>query len=460
MSVLKRTLWMALMVALTLPLMSSQALAGCGCDHPPPAFAPVMPAFGSPGTEIVLNSEKGRLRSGATYEVRFSSTKGGWPATAKGIAISRDAVAVNVPAGLFSGPATVTILDSKNGDHVFDSSLFTAMTLPRRLPAGDSIVSLNKFVAPVTADGTLLIPVDLQDIVEATQFAVAISNAPIRFTPEDVIFYNDQGVDLTLFTLAVENPTERQWGSYYGWDVDEDAGIVGTVYDTKVSGSPDEAQSDMLTYWRHEFITYEQAHLPGGTHEVSVDGVHPDGTYHVNHNQLVLAIRGTLNGQPLAPGSMTLDIVVTTVMSENPIEPEVMAEKVYGAEVYTEVNSGTSAYVEALSGETESIEIAAADEPEPMMSMSMMEMASEATITLAEASYNKKHGVTVHVTTSDGQPLSEAPKLSVIGVVQDLMMSWDSADGRYEYQSQTSSSLKGVAVVVTTSGGQKVQGTL
>ena len=146
MSDLKRTLWVALLVALTLPLMSSQALAGCGCDHPPPAFAPVMPAFASPGTEIVLNTDNGRLKSGASYEVRFASTRGGWPITAKGVAISRDAVAVNMPAGLFSGPATVTILDSKNGNHVFDSSLFTAMTLPRRLPAGDAIVALDRFV--------------------------------------------------------------------------------------------------------------------------------------------------------------------------------------------------------------------------------------------------------------------------------------------------------------------------
>ena len=182
MSALKRTLWIALMVALTLPLMSSQALAGCGCDHPPPAFAPVMPAFGSPGTEIILNSDRGRLRSGASYEVRFVSSNSFWPISAKGIAISRDAVAVNVPAGLFSGPTAITIVDSKNGDHVFDSSLFTAMTLPRRLPAGDAIVALNGFVAPVTADGTLLIPVDLQDIVEGSQFAFAVSNSPIRFS--------------------------------------------------------------------------------------------------------------------------------------------------------------------------------------------------------------------------------------------------------------------------------------
>ena len=315
----------------------------------------------------------------------------------------------------------------------------------------------------MTADGTLLIPVDLQDVVEATQFALAISNAPLRFTPDDVVFYNDQGVDLTLFTLAVENPTERQWGSYYGWDVDQDSGIVGTVYDTKVGQSPDPAvQSDMLTYWRHEFVTYEQAHLPGGTHEVNVDGVHPDGTYHVNHNQLVLAIRGTLDGTPLAPGSMTLDLVVTTAVSPHPIEPEVMAEKVYGAEVYTESNSGTSAYVEAIQGETESIALTADAESDPMMSYSMdlQRTAAEAAITLSEASYSRKHGVTVHVATADGNPLATAPKLSVIGVVQDLAMTWDGIDRRYEYTSAASTSLKGATVVVTTTGGQKVQGTL
>ena len=51
------------MIALRLPLLrralaaaatavwiaASPAWAGCGCDHPPPAWAQVMPPFGSPG---------------------------------------------------------------------------------------------------------------------------------------------------------------------------------------------------------------------------------------------------------------------------------------------------------------------------------------------------------------------------------------------------------------------------
>ena len=69
----------------------------------------------------------------------------------------------------------------------------------------------------VSAGGVLYLNLDLQDVQDPTQFGFLISDTPLRFGVDDVVFYNADGVDLTIFDLAVEDPTERQWGSYFGW---------------------------------------------------------------------------------------------------------------------------------------------------------------------------------------------------------------------------------------------------
>jgi hypothetical protein len=91
--------------------------------------------------------------------------------------------------------------------------------------------------------------------------------------------------------------------------------------------------SDLLTYWRHEFVTYTQAHQPGASHEVR-GGLHPDGTVHVNHGHLILAIRGMLRStrypddptkmSPLSPGRVAVTVEMLGVPAEAPIEPDTM----------------------------------------------------------------------------------------------------------------------------------------
>ena len=181
--------------------------------------------------------------------------------------------------------------------------------------------------------GTLLIPIDVSQVLEPTQFAFILRDLAYTFEPEDVVIYNADGVDLTLFTLDVEDATQRQWGSYYGWDVEDDTNLVGTVYDRKVKKSKKmETESDVFTYWRHEFHTYWQAHQPGGTHEVSEDGFHlADGTVHIDHDHLVIAISGLkLDGkhpedlsraEPLYGGSKELDVAMVAIQAWNPLEP-------------------------------------------------------------------------------------------------------------------------------------------
>ena len=59
----------------------------------------------------------------------------------------------------------------------------------------------------------------------------------------------------------------------------------------------DTVMSDVLGYWRHEFATYKQQHQQ--LHDFALDqdpNWHMDGTYHVNHDKIVVAINAKTNG--------------------------------------------------------------------------------------------------------------------------------------------------------------------
>lgn len=334
-----------LVLGLTTSLVAPPAQAGCGCDHPAPAWAPVMPAFAFPGGKIRIDGNGTSFKKSATYTVEFQRPLA--PLKVTVTAKNTRSIDVVVPAGLPAGPLSVRVT-GKGFDKTYGKELFTALPLPRQIPAGDAIVAVNDYLGAVAQDGTLLIPFDLTQIADAEQFALVMTNLPLRFTPEDVIFYNKHGVDLTLFTMDVADPTEREWGSYYGWDVETDAGLVQTIYDHKVMGNmASGAESDVLTYWRHEFHTYNTAHMAGGSHVVDANGYHKDGTFHIDHDYLILAVDTA--GQ-LKPGVRLFDLLVTTAVTETPIEPDAMASRLDESQAYVEQSGAFTDLVTMFSG--------------------------------------------------------------------------------------------------------------
>lgn len=359
----------ALIFATAAPPFVRPATAGCGCDHPPPAYQPVMPSFGAPGKTIRIFAEGSRFRVFGNYRVTFTSV----PASLTGVlnpsvtvaALRGDSIQVKVPSNLKVGPISLRVT-GPGYDKTYSPDLFTALPLPRKLPTGDASILIKTLAGAVTTDGTLLIPVDLSDILDPTQFAFMLTNLPLAYGPDDVVFYNRDGVDLTLFTLNVDDPTSRQWGSYYGWQVEDDASMSNLVYDNKVVLSPrPDAQSDLLTYWRHEFYTYKTAHGSGGTHYVDANGYHRDGTLHIDHGMLVLAIDGKLRDanapndaskmKPLAPGARSVDLLVTAAITNDPIEPSVMAARAQASPAYSESLAFLNERLAGLTGQTGSV---------------------------------------------------------------------------------------------------------
>ncbi len=316
---------------------ATPAWSGCGCDHPPPEWAPVMPPFASPGKTLMLHAPSPDFVVGETYTVAFGSD-----AVVEVVADSVALLEVRMPDGVDPGPVEIRV-QGPGFDHTYASSLFTALSPAVLIPPQNGAWHLKNFSGAVTEDNTLLLPLNLSQVSEATQFALQLGKLRLAFGAEDIVFYNSDGVDLTLFTLEVSDPTQRTWGSYYGWDVKRDGNIMGTVYEKKKKKSKQLASlSDLVTYWRHEFYTYRAAHAVGGTHEVGPNGYHIAlGTLHIDHDHLVLGIYGgerdalllddDTKQKVLRPGKRTLDVYFSLVQSEHPIEPQEMEDALSAA---------------------------------------------------------------------------------------------------------------------------------
>lgn len=306
---------LGMLIASLVPL---SAQAGCGCDHPPPAWSVVMPPFASPGKTVTIFAADGAFTPGASYVVKFGSP------SLTVVATMADRLEVVAPDGMSLGPVEIEV-QGAGYDHKYGRSDFTALPHPRAIPEVGGHFGVEDYAAAVGEDGTLYLPLDLSDARSAMQFAMGLVDTPLRYSHDEVILYNADGVDLTLFTLNVDASSERQWGSYFGWEVEEDSGLPGLVFRGQRAVPPETAFSDVFTYWRHEFDTYAAAHAPGGSHEVDDNGLHPDGSVHVDHDNVVIAIRGLEDGAPLGPGERQMDLGWVSMVVDDPVSPTLMS---------------------------------------------------------------------------------------------------------------------------------------
>jgi len=338
----RRLLICGLAAAVAPLLLSSTAQAGCGCDHPPPEWAPVMPIFAPVGARIRIHPDGRAFVVGDYYHVEVDGRSAG------DVVAEHDGyLEANVPEGVDIGPATIEVFAWKRGwfgwylDRVlqYGSADFTVLSDFIPLPDRDGLYSTGSFDIAVDSDGTVLVPVDLSMVHDAHQFAFQMNELALGFSPETVVIYNKDGVDLTLFTLAVDDSTKREWGSYYGWRVEEDEGLMGMRFNNRTGLAWNNGRdSDVLTYWRHEFRTYAFAHMPGMTHEVGPDGFHASGSLHIDHDFIVLAIKGMERNryfpsnpyfdEPVRPGSRRVNLRALMQRSRGPVEPGPMVDAI------------------------------------------------------------------------------------------------------------------------------------
>ena len=284
-----------------------------------------MPPFAPPGAVVRVWAKNTKFGVGKAYQVRFGTLG----VLSLATATKPDYLDVTVPEIALPGPVGIRVwrmtgpLQKDVFDLRYGNDLFTVLPAYARVPAKAGVYDSLVATAAVAADGTVLVPLDLTDVLDATQFAFEFDRLPLAYGAADVVFYNQDGVDLTLFTLAVSDPTHRQRGSSYGWEVEDDSGMGGIFFEPKVLRSLDQLElvggsSDMLTYWRHEFRTYRTAPMLGGSHIViAIHGV----------------VRSLLTPSDLSqahvptPGTALVGLNVVVQPAQNPVEPAEMAAR-------------------------------------------------------------------------------------------------------------------------------------
>jgi hypothetical protein len=133
----------------------------------------------------------------------------------------------------------------------------------------------------VGRDGIVYLSMDITQVQVPMVFQTQAKGYPLRFSSDEVVFYNTQGFLMQLLTQS----------------------IPGLFTIQAANGASD---SDTLQYSRHEFATYFVQHQERQPHQLDPTDAnwHLDGTPHVDHNHLVVEIAGSLNAGALpVPGA-------------------------------------------------------------------------------------------------------------------------------------------------------------
>jgi uncharacterized membrane protein YgcG len=295
-----RTLVASALVLAAMLAHTATAEAGCGCNKPPPPTADVRPAFAPPGYNVTLFSPQ--FVAGTSYTVRFGgSGNGDVTGTAvlkRDLADGAQKVQLVVQApSLPPGPTRIRVAASSNKSSVLLSlpaTSFTMLQAPLALAEGDGQTVAKCYQAAVGADGTVYFPFDISAISAHMIFSGLAMSYPLLFGAQYIVIYNSQG-----FLMQLLGPDQS----------------IFAIADP--AGAPNSLQ---LTYDRHEFQTYrdQHAHIGGLGLDPTDRDWHTDGTYHVDHDHLVIAIRGVVENQgPASPGSTPpFMLQVTTALAD------------------------------------------------------------------------------------------------------------------------------------------------
>lgn len=271
--------------------------AGCGCDKPPPVVASVRPHATYAGTDVVLFHPDFQPRE--KYEVVFTSGTTGETATVKSAAVMRadladgrdkPQVVVSLP-DLPLGPTAISV-GGRDGVLLYlDDAAFTVVPRPVVVPEQAGFTEVAGFRAAVGRDGAVYLSLDMSNVSLPRVFRAQAQGYPLRFTEDDVVFYNTQGFLMQLL----------------------DGGIPG-LFSLAAAGKS--GDSDLLQYSRHEFSTFYLQHAERQPHDVAADDPnwHLDGTPHIDHDHLVLAIAGSVDGgaRPLPGATPPFALVLST----------------------------------------------------------------------------------------------------------------------------------------------------
>ncbi|HVN29630.1 MAG TPA: hypothetical protein VMT64_14125, partial [Candidatus Binataceae bacterium] len=252
----------------------SLALAGCGCNKPPPKPAAVIPNVAAPGMPITFFDRK--FAKNQTWEVTFTS--GSTTASTSAVVVRKRDITVSsgkkVEAQLIvavpklpPGPTSITIARKKHVEMRVPADSFVVIGGLIGVSQQNNELELSSYTTAVGADGTLYLGVGgLNTVCDPMKFQSVLEGYPLRYGDGDVLIFNGQGYFIDSLTPASHNHFFI------------DAGSTST--------------SDRLTYERHSFQQYCIDHAPGGSKQIDPAdrNWHLDGTPHVDYSIVIFAI--------------------------------------------------------------------------------------------------------------------------------------------------------------------------
>jgi hypothetical protein len=157
---------------------------------------------------------------------------------------------------------------------------FTVAPAPVVMPRRRGEWAVSGMQAAVGRDGVMYLAFDVTDLQKPLIFTAQALGYPLRFGADDVVIYNRQGFLMQLLVDAAKKKVKP---------------IPGMFVEPASAPLTD---SDVLNYSRHEFVTYFLQHDERRVHHLDPNDPnwHADGTPHIDHNQLLLAIAGRVNG--------------------------------------------------------------------------------------------------------------------------------------------------------------------
>lgn len=284
----------ALITAASLLVASPQrAEAGCGCAKAPPSPADIRPHATYRGGEVRIFHPD--LQMGSQYTVRFSGivhdpeqVGGVLPAMARDLAdgVEKPQLVVALP-DLPLGPVSVEVYRKKTLVVSIPDTELTAIPAPIALPSTRGSYSTPEYRAAVSRDGIVYLALDVSAIQDPLVVEAQALGYPLRFVDSGAMFYNTQGFLMQPLDAAIPGL----------FSIAESSGVA----------------SDVLRYSRHEFNTYFLQHEERQTHAVSDDpNWHVDGSPHIDHNLLILALMGSLpdGSAPVAGSTPAFDLEI------------------------------------------------------------------------------------------------------------------------------------------------------
>ena len=292
-----RRLWtFTALAVLAGSILARSADAGCGCTKPPPAVSPVRPNVTYGGMPVTFFSPL--FTPGLSYTATFTAMNG-TTLTATGFAqlrrdqadaVPKPQVTVTLPATLPLGPASIAVQGTGLTTTLLSltDANFTVAPRPVALPLLYGTWQYPQIQGAVSRDGTVYMSLDLTGMGQPLVFEAQMLGYPLRFDANGIIFKNAQGFLMQKLMQTSATGVEPVPGM-----------------SVNPSATPTTA-SDQLHYSRHEFNTYVLQHAERLPHSVDPtdSNWHLDGTPHIDHDHLIVAIVGRMNDGSLpAPGA-------------------------------------------------------------------------------------------------------------------------------------------------------------